>query len=470
VDVFGNLYIAETYNETIRKVAAASNAAGAATTTVLSASANPAAPASPLTLTATVTATLGNSTPTGSVAFYAGSLPLGMAELNSSGVAGYTISSLPLGTYGITAFYGGDANNQSSASAPFSETIQASAAVSALTSLSPSSATAGGSAFTLTVTGSSFASTSAILWNGSSRTTNYVSSTRLQATITAADIAAAGNATVTVSTPAPGGGTSNGLAFDVISSGARATPVLSWPGAGAITYGANLSGVLPTSASYNGSPVTGTFSYMADGAAVTTSTVLNAGAHTLAATFTPTDTADYAVVLGSAMLMVNPASLTVTAPNQSMTYGGTVPALTCSVSGAVNADSFTCSATTTVNPAAAGSPFAIVPVALGPAIGNYTVTVTDGTLTVNKATLTVTAQNTVMFAGDPLPTLMTYTLTGFVNGDTDCAVTGDPAISTNATSASGPGSYPITVSQGSLASANYTFTFVEGTLTVGTAQ
>jgi hypothetical protein len=65
---------------------------------------------------------------------------------------------------------------------------------------------------------------------------------------------------------------------------------------------------------------------------------------------------------------------------------------------------------------------------------------------------------------------MTYTLTGFVNRDTVCTIAGDPTISTNATSASGPGSYPIAVSQGTLASANYTFAFVDGTLTIEAAQ
>jgi sugar lactone lactonase YvrE len=117
LDAFGNLYIADTGNRRIRKVAAPSVATGSATTTVLTASANPTAPASPVTFTATVT---GSSTPAGSVAFYAGPIPLGTVELNSSGIAGYTTSILPLGTYGITAFYGGDANHQPSASAPLS--------------------------------------------------------------------------------------------------------------------------------------------------------------------------------------------------------------------------------------------------------------------------------------------------------------------------------------------------------------
>ncbi len=103
-------------------------------------------------------------------------------------------------------------------------TVAAPAPVPVLSALSPSSANAGGSAFTLDVTGSGFTSSSVVQWNGSSRTTTYVSATQLTAAILASDIAAAGSATVTAATPAPGGGTSNGLAFTVLA--ANPVPVL----------------------------------------------------------------------------------------------------------------------------------------------------------------------------------------------------------------------------------------------------
>ena len=87
--------------------------------------------------------------------------------------------------------------------------------VPTLTSLSPGSATAGGAAFTLTVNGTGFVGGSAVLWNGSARTTTYVSATQLTAAIPAADIATAGTASVAVFTGAPGGGTSNALTFSI---------------------------------------------------------------------------------------------------------------------------------------------------------------------------------------------------------------------------------------------------------------
>jgi Tol biopolymer transport system component len=70
-------------------------------------------------------------------------------------------------------------------------------------------------AFTLTVNGSNFLPASQVEWNGSSRTTTFVSSTQLQAHIMAADLAAAGKVPVTVLNPAPGGGSSNAVTFTV---------------------------------------------------------------------------------------------------------------------------------------------------------------------------------------------------------------------------------------------------------------
>jgi DNA/RNA endonuclease G (NUC1) len=92
-------------------------------------------------------------------------------------------------------------------------------------SLSPSSAIAGGAAFTLTVTGSSFISSSVVKWNGTSLTTTYVSATSIKGAVTAAMIATAGTATVTVFNPAPGGGTSAGLTFTINSVSNNPVPV-----------------------------------------------------------------------------------------------------------------------------------------------------------------------------------------------------------------------------------------------------
>jgi hypothetical protein len=78
--------------------------------------------------------------------------------------------------------------------------------VPAIVSLSPNSANAGGVAFTVTITGYDFISSSSVQWNGSARTTTYTSGTQLQVQITASDIASSGSATLSVTNPTPGGG------------------------------------------------------------------------------------------------------------------------------------------------------------------------------------------------------------------------------------------------------------------------
>ena len=85
----------------------------------------------------------------------------------------------------------------------------------AITSLSPSSATAGSGAFTLTVNGAGFVGSSVVNWNGSARTTTYVSATQLNAAINSADINSPGSVPVTVANPSPGGGLSSGASFTI---------------------------------------------------------------------------------------------------------------------------------------------------------------------------------------------------------------------------------------------------------------
>jgi dienelactone hydrolase len=81
--------------------------------------------------------------------------------------------------------------------------------------LIPDSAKPGGAAFTLTVNGAEFVSGAVVRWNGSPRTTTFVSQTQLKASILASDIAKAGTASITVANPAPGGGISNHVSFPV---------------------------------------------------------------------------------------------------------------------------------------------------------------------------------------------------------------------------------------------------------------
>src|SRR5439155_15574584 len=98
---------------------------------------------------------------------------------------------------------------------------------------------------------------------------------------------------------------------------------------------------------------------------------------------------------------------------------------------------------------------------------NYSVAFVDGTLTVTRATLTVTADNKSKAYGDTNPPL-TASYTGFVNGENTSVLSGAPSLSTGATTNSSvAGSpYTITATSGTLSAANYSFAFVNGSLTV----
>ena len=92
------------------------------TTTILNTPTPVSALSNTVTLTATVSASYG--VPTGSVSFYDGSTLLGAAGVNTSGVATFYVSSLATGAHSITASYGGDTNNSTSAtSGALSETV-----------------------------------------------------------------------------------------------------------------------------------------------------------------------------------------------------------------------------------------------------------------------------------------------------------------------------------------------------------
>jgi len=102
------------------------------------------------------------------------------------------------------------------------------------------------------------------------------------------------------------------------------------------------------------------------------------------------------------------------------------------------------------------------------AIHNSVVTQTVP-ITINKAPLTVTASTFAITFGQPIPAL-TSTITGFVNGDTAAtAITGTPTLTLTPPAPTAAGTYPITAAAGTLAAANYSFQFVNGSLVINKA-
>ena len=103
----------------------------------------------------------------------------------------------------------------------------------------------------------------------------------------------------------------------------------------------------------------------------------------------------------------------------------------------------------------------------GASSSQYTLALPNAAADILPATLTVTADNLSRPSGTANPPL-TANYSGFVNGETLATsdVTGNPSLVTGATTDSAAGSYPIIAGAGTLASINYNFVFVNGTLNV----
>jgi hypothetical protein len=94
------------------------------------------------------------------------------------------------------------------------------------TSISPSVRSAGDPQFTLTVNGSGFSNCSIVRLDGLDRTTTFVSANQLTAVIPASDQGGGGTKTITVFTPTPGGGTSNGQTLTINGTADTEAPVV----------------------------------------------------------------------------------------------------------------------------------------------------------------------------------------------------------------------------------------------------
>ena len=233
------------------------------TSTVLGSSANPSVFGQSVTFTATVSdaSTGSTGTPTGTVTFKDGATTLGTGTL-SSGVATFSTSALSVSgsPHSITAVYAGDSNFSGSTSSALSQAVNN--PVPAITTLSPSSATAGAAAQTLTINGSNFVSTSTVTYNGVGHTATFVSSTQLTISLSAADQATAGTYPVVVTNPTPGGGASNSVNFTVnnpVPATSSISPALKTAGDGGFTLTVNGTNFNSTSVvNFNGSARTTT--------------------------------------------------------------------------------------------------------------------------------------------------------------------------------------------------------------------
>jgi uncharacterized repeat protein (TIGR01451 family) len=243
----------------------------------------------------------------------------------------------------------------------------------------------------------------------------------------------------------------------------KLVPAVTWNKPLPIVYGAPLSAAqLNATASYDGQPITGTFVYTP-----ALGVVLDGGEQPLHALFVPDDGDTYARVPAATSIIVQRAPLTVTAEAKSRVYGAANPALTVSYSGWVGSDGLSRlkvkpTAETTATTATPAGVYAIVP--SGGASNYYELLYVNGALTIDKAALTVIANDATRAYGAANP-VFDARYTGFVAGDTAANLETPATGVTTATVSTSPGVYAIVPSGG--ASANYTFgPYVNGALTI----
>ena len=190
----------------------------------------------------------------------------------------------------------------------------------------------------------------------------------------------------------------------------------------------------------------------------------NAGSYTVVGTINDTNYQGNA----TGTLVINPATLTITAVADTKTYDGTTSsAATPTVAGLQGFDSVTGLAETydTIN-AGTAKTLAVSAYNVNDGNGgaNYSVnTVVSSAGVINPATLTVAANDASKMCGQPNPAL-TASISGFVSGETTNVLTSPVVLNTTATISSTAGQYPITAT--GAAAANYAVNYANGTLTV----
>lgn len=156
-----------------------------------------------------------------------------------------------------------------------------------------------------------------------------------------------------------------------------------------------------------------------------------------------------------------PDEVTITAKSYTITYGDPIPTLEYTTKGATlkGTPTLTCDATS-------ASPVGTYDIKVGMgSVTNEKVSLVDGTLTITKAPLTISAGNYTKKQGEENPTF-TPTYKGFKNNETEAVLTKQPTVSCSATKDSPAGTYDVTVSGAE--AQNYEITYKNGTLTIET--
>lgn len=172
-------------------------------------------------------------------------------------------------------------------------------------------------------------------------------------------------------------------------------------------------------------------------------------------------------------------TVTVTVPNKTVTYDGTSQTGYTDYSISGLSDRYTLN--TTYNPAEGTNAntdgyngnFGNVTITRksdqADVTSRFTITKNPGKLIINKKAVTVTAENKSKVYGENNPEL-TYTASGFVEGENLTTLGITPTLTTEAVQNSPVGSYLITFSNPTAETDNYTIKYENATLTIGTSQ
>ncbi len=301
--------------------------------------------------------------------------------------------------------------------APLSVTITPNLAI---TSLSPSSAAAGGPAFTLTINGSGFNSSSTAYWNSTALSESVVNAGQITAAVPAALIAQQGTASITVRF---GNLVSNALTFTITATPLTLTsisPSTAVAGGPAFTLTANGAGFSSGAViTWNGSPLTTTF--VSSGqltAAVPASLIATAATASVgvaASGQTSSSPLAFVITPNLSITSISPSSALAGGPAFTLTVNGT--GFNSSTSVLWNS---TALAITSVN---AGQITATVPALLIAQPGTASITALSGNVVSNAATFTITAVALTLTSISPNTALaggaaftLTANGTGFSNG------------------------------------------------------
>jgi len=125
----------------------------------------------------------------------------------------------------------------------------------AITDLSPSSATAGTGPLPLAISGSGFIASSSVTFKGVAHAPSFVNANQLIITLSASDLAAVGGFPIVVTNPAPGGGVSNTVSFNVTPAPVGLTGT--WSGAWGSVVVPSAYGLLSATLVQAGTSLTG---------------------------------------------------------------------------------------------------------------------------------------------------------------------------------------------------------------------